>query len=176
MPLCRTRLVALYDPQVPADAEPRVVGSATRSRVRAENLPHAATAVLLRDGDGLGAGVYVHRRTDTKDVWPGRWDCFAGGVVGAGEPAGRRRRARARRGARRPRRAAAPSRPLLVPGRVVAPPGARVRRRPSGRCRGAAPAGGGRRGRVAHSRRACAPCSRPTPRSYPTAAWPPSGC
>ncbi|GAB3677586.1 NUDIX hydrolase [Angustibacter aerolatus] len=78
-------LVALYDPQVPADAEPRVVGSATRSRVRAENLPHAATAVLLRDGDGLGAGVYVHRRTDTKDVWPGRWDCFAGGVVGAGE-------------------------------------------------------------------------------------------
>lgn len=72
-------LVALYDPGSPA---PRVTGTAPRSRVRAENLPHASTAVLLLDDEGR---VYVHRRTDTKDVYPGTWDAWAGGVVRAGE-------------------------------------------------------------------------------------------
>ena len=72
-------LVALLDPD---DATGRVVGSAPRSRVRAENLPHAATAVLLVDRDRR---VYVHRRTDTKDVYPGTWDAWAGGLVRAGE-------------------------------------------------------------------------------------------
>jgi isopentenyldiphosphate isomerase len=72
-------LVALYDP---ASAQPRVVGAAPRSRVRAENLPHAATAVLLMDDDGR---IYVHRRTESKDVYPGTWDAWAGGVVRAGE-------------------------------------------------------------------------------------------
>ena len=72
-------LVALYDPD---DDRGRVIGSAPRSRVRAENLPHAATAVLLTDVDGR---IYVHRRTDTKDVYPGTWDAWAGGVVRAGE-------------------------------------------------------------------------------------------
>lgn len=50
--------------------------------MRRENLPHAATAVLLRRSDGQ---VLVHRRADTKDVWPGLHDCAAGGVVLAGE-------------------------------------------------------------------------------------------
>lgn len=72
-------LVALYDPD---SAQPRVTGTAPRSRVRAENLPHASTAVLLVDDDGR---VYVHRRTDTKDVYPGTWDAWAGGAVRAGE-------------------------------------------------------------------------------------------
>jgi 8-oxo-dGTP pyrophosphatase MutT (NUDIX family) len=27
----------------------------------------------------------VHRRSDDKDLWPGRWDVCVGGVVGAGE-------------------------------------------------------------------------------------------
>ena len=72
-------LVALY---LPDDDAGRVVDAAPRSRVRAENLPHAATAVLLVDDEGR---VYVHRRTDTKDVFPGQWDCWAGGVVAAGE-------------------------------------------------------------------------------------------
>ena len=71
--------VALYAPD---DDAGRVVGTAPRSRMRAENLPHAATAVLLVDDEGR---VYVHRRTDTKDVFPGLWDCWAGGVVAAGE-------------------------------------------------------------------------------------------
>ena len=72
-------LVALYEP---GDTSGRVVGTAPRSRVRSENLPHAATAVLLRDRDGR---VYVHRRAPTKDVYPGLEDVWAGGVVTAGE-------------------------------------------------------------------------------------------
>jgi 8-oxo-dGTP pyrophosphatase MutT (NUDIX family) len=71
--------VALYDPDDPTG---RVVGQAPRGRVRRENLPHAATAVLLRRGTGE---LLVHRRSDGKDLWPGRHDCAAGGVVLAGE-------------------------------------------------------------------------------------------
>ena len=69
-------LVALYG------EDGRPCGSAPRSRMRAENLHHAATAVVVRDPLGR---VYVHRRTPTKDVYPGRLDFAAGGVVGAGE-------------------------------------------------------------------------------------------
>ena len=76
-------LLALYDPDDPSG---RVTGSAPRSQVRAENLPHAATAVLVRRPDGA---VYVHRRTDTKDLYPGLHDAFAGGCVEAGEDPGR---------------------------------------------------------------------------------------
>ncbi|WP_307805835.1 NUDIX hydrolase [Streptomyces chrestomyceticus] len=72
-------IVALY---AEGDLSGRVVGSAPRSRMRAENLPHCATQVLLRDPEGR---VYVHRRTDTKDVYPGMHDAWAGGVVAAGE-------------------------------------------------------------------------------------------
>ncbi len=53
-----------------------------RSEVRARNLLHRATGVVVRDPNGR---LLVHRRTDTKDVFPGRWDCAAGGVVLAGE-------------------------------------------------------------------------------------------
>ncbi|MDR7303452.1 NUDIX hydrolase [Haloactinomyces albus] len=65
------------------DSLGRTVGSATRSRMRREGLWHAATSVLVRSLDGHS--VYVHRRTDTKDVHPGLHDCWAGGVVLAGE-------------------------------------------------------------------------------------------
>lgn len=58
-------------------------GAVPRSVLRAEGLWHAATAVLVRSGDG--ERVYVHRRSDTKDVFPGLHDCWAGGVVAAGE-------------------------------------------------------------------------------------------
>jgi aminoglycoside phosphotransferase (APT) family kinase protein/isopentenyldiphosphate isomerase len=69
-------LVQLYD----ATGEP--AGVTDRRRMRDENLTHAATAVVVRDPFGR---VYVHRRTDTKDVYPGRYDFAAGGVVAAGE-------------------------------------------------------------------------------------------
>lgn len=71
-----TEVVAVLD-----DAgEPR--GYATRADVRRSNLLHAATAILVRRPDGR---VYVHRRTDSKDIYPGAHDCWAGGVVVAGE-------------------------------------------------------------------------------------------
>jgi len=74
-----TEMVAIYDPD---DPDGRVVGTAPRDVMRAENLPHGATAVLVRRSTGE---IYVHRRADTKDLWPGRHDCAAGGVLQAGE-------------------------------------------------------------------------------------------
>jgi isopentenyldiphosphate isomerase len=59
-------------------------GVATRGDVRRKNLLHGATAILVRRSDGR---IYVHRRTTTKDIYPGAFDCWAGGVLAAGEPA-----------------------------------------------------------------------------------------
>lgn len=64
-----------------ADGQPN--GQAPRSVMRARGLWHAATFVLPRSLDGQS--VYVHQRTSTKDVFPGMFDCWAGGVLGAGE-------------------------------------------------------------------------------------------
>ena len=64
------------------DDEGRVVGSAPRSIMRRDNLPHVVVAVLVRDSAGR---VYVHRRTDTKDVFPGMHDAFAAGCLQYGE-------------------------------------------------------------------------------------------
>ena len=69
-------VVALYD------EAGQVVGSAPRSVMRARNLRHAASSVVVRDRLGR---VYLHRRTETKDVYPGLLDFAAGGVVLAGE-------------------------------------------------------------------------------------------
>jgi 8-oxo-dGTP pyrophosphatase MutT (NUDIX family) len=69
-------LIALYD------ASGRPTGAVRRGEMRAGNLRHAATAVVVRD---LAGRVFVHRRTDTKDVFPGLHDFAAGGVVAAGE-------------------------------------------------------------------------------------------
>ncbi len=66
------------------DAAGREVATVPRSRMRAENLRHGATAVVVRDGLGR---VYVHRRTTIKDVYPGLLDFAAGGVLQAGEDA-----------------------------------------------------------------------------------------
>ncbi|MGJ7905272.1 NUDIX hydrolase [Actinopolyspora sp. H202] len=70
-------LVAVYD------RDGSVVGSAPRARMRSEGLWHAATSVLVRSTDLTK--VYVHRRTADKDVYPAMYDCWAGGVVAAGE-------------------------------------------------------------------------------------------
>lgn len=69
-------VVALYD------EAGEVVGSAPRSVVRARNLRHAASSIVVRDPYGR---IYLHRRTETKDVYPGLLDFAAGGVVLAGE-------------------------------------------------------------------------------------------
>ncbi|HEY8978735.1 MAG TPA: NUDIX domain-containing protein [Streptomyces sp.] len=72
-------IVALY---AQGELPGRVVGSAPRSRTRALNLPHAAAKILVRNASGE---VYVHRRTDTKDLYPGLYDVWVGGVITAGE-------------------------------------------------------------------------------------------
>ncbi len=69
-------LVALYDQHGPTGK------AADRAEVRARNLRHGATAVVVRNSAGQ---IYVHRRTGTKDVYPGRYDFAAGGVLQAGE-------------------------------------------------------------------------------------------
>jgi isopentenyldiphosphate isomerase len=64
------------------DEQDRVVGQATRREVRRRRLLHRFSSVLCRDGAGR---LYVHRRTDDKDVYPGMYDMAAGGVLAAGE-------------------------------------------------------------------------------------------
>jgi isopentenyldiphosphate isomerase len=68
--------VALYD------EAGRVSGSAPRSVMRARNLRHAASSVVVRDSAGR---IYLHRRTTTKDVYAGLLDFASGGVLLAGE-------------------------------------------------------------------------------------------
>jgi isopentenyldiphosphate isomerase len=53
-----------------------------RRRMRAENLRHRAVYILVTDSADR---LLIHRRSDAKDVWPGRWDIAAGGVVGVDE-------------------------------------------------------------------------------------------
>ncbi len=64
------------------DDDDRVVATVTRAEMRARRLQHRAVAVAVFGSDGR---LLVHRRADTKDVWPGQWDLAAGGVVAAGE-------------------------------------------------------------------------------------------
>jgi 8-oxo-dGTP pyrophosphatase MutT (NUDIX family) len=64
------------------DDEDRVVATTTRARMRAENLVHRSVFILCKRSDGC---IYVHRRTQTKDVFPAMHDMFVGGVVTAGE-------------------------------------------------------------------------------------------
>jgi 8-oxo-dGTP pyrophosphatase MutT (NUDIX family) len=75
--MAHDELITRYDEH----GEP--VGVVARSVMRARGLWHAATGVLVRSVDG--ERVYVHRRADTKDVYPGLHDCWAGGVVAADE-------------------------------------------------------------------------------------------
>lgn len=64
------------------DIENRIVGAATRAEVRTKNLLHRGVGVMCRNSKGE---VYVHKRTDTKDLFPGMYDMFVGGVVARGE-------------------------------------------------------------------------------------------
>ena len=54
----------------------------TRRQMRAEALWHRAVFIVVRSASG---DVLVHRRAETKDVWPGWWDVAVGGVVSPGE-------------------------------------------------------------------------------------------
>ena len=54
----------------------------TRRQMRAETLWHRAVFVAVRSSTGQ---LLIHRRAETKDVWPGWWDVAVGGVVSPGE-------------------------------------------------------------------------------------------
>jgi isopentenyldiphosphate isomerase len=60
----------------------RVVGAVPRREMRAQNLPHRSTYILVFNPQGE---LYVQKRTMSKDVFPGYYDPVAGGVVLAGE-------------------------------------------------------------------------------------------
>jgi isopentenyldiphosphate isomerase len=64
------------------DDEDRVIGRRTRAEVRRDNLTHRSVYVLVFNAAGE---LFVHRRTATKDVYPGYCDVAIGGVVAAGE-------------------------------------------------------------------------------------------
>jgi isopentenyldiphosphate isomerase len=64
------------------DEEDRVIGQAPRSEVRSRNLLHREVATIVRNAAGE---IFVHRRTDTKDIFPGMYDMFVAGMVTSGE-------------------------------------------------------------------------------------------
>jgi len=70
------------------DEQDRVVATVPRTTIRTERLLHRVASVLVLRPDGR---LLVHRRTETKDVFPGAFDCFIGGVVLAGEGYGEAR-------------------------------------------------------------------------------------
>lgn len=64
------------------DDRDRPIGVRTRAEIRREKLLYRCACVIVRNGSGE---IYVHRRTDTKDVFPGMYDMFVAGMLAAGE-------------------------------------------------------------------------------------------
>ena len=64
------------------DEENNEVGAVPRREMRAGRLLHRATYILVFNSRGE---LYVQKRTQKKDVFPGYYDVAAGGVVLAGE-------------------------------------------------------------------------------------------
>ena len=64
------------------DDNDRVIEQVTRAEMRAKRLRHRCVYIILLNSKGR---IFVHRRTLTKDVYPGFWDATIGGVVGSGE-------------------------------------------------------------------------------------------
>jgi len=65
------------------DKENNVLGEAPRSRVRAENLVHRCSYVVIRSTSS--DKVFVQKRVAFKETYPSFYDPAPGGVVGAGE-------------------------------------------------------------------------------------------
>lgn len=64
------------------DQDNTVIDKAPRHVMRGNNLIHRATYILVYNPAGE---LFIQKRTDTKDIYPGCWDVAAGGVVLAGE-------------------------------------------------------------------------------------------
>lgn len=64
------------------DGEGRTIGTVTRREIRQRRLAHRCVYILVFNQRGE---LFIHQRTDSKDVYPGHWDVAIGGVLGAGE-------------------------------------------------------------------------------------------
>ncbi|MDP3480216.1 MAG: NUDIX hydrolase YfcD [Desulfoprunum sp.] len=64
------------------DRQNRLTGVAPRSLMRRLALTHRASFILVFNASGE---LFLQKRTETKDIYPGYWDVAAGGVVMAGE-------------------------------------------------------------------------------------------
>lgn len=64
------------------DRSGAVVRLVTRREMREKTLRHRSVFVAIASHDGQ---LLVHRRADSKDVWPGWWDVAVGGVCAPGE-------------------------------------------------------------------------------------------
>lgn len=64
------------------DEQNQVVGAASRAEMRAGRLLHRAAYILVFNRLGQ---LFVQKRTDSKDIYPGFYDVAAGGVLLAGE-------------------------------------------------------------------------------------------
>ncbi|MHA6618304.1 NUDIX domain-containing protein [Pseudonocardia sp. DLS-67] len=85
------------EPVARYDAAGHEIGVAPRGVVYRDGLWHASTGVLVLQGteaggaggvgehSGNGERVYLHRRSPEKLIFPGCYDCWAGGVLGPGE-------------------------------------------------------------------------------------------
>lgn len=62
--------------------EGSVLGTVTRAEMRAGRLRHRSVFVAVLDSAGR---LLVHRRSESKDIWPGWWDVSVGGVLAPGE-------------------------------------------------------------------------------------------
>jgi isopentenyldiphosphate isomerase len=64
------------------DQNDTVLRVVTRAQMRAGRLMHRAVFIAVVSTAGQ---LLIHRRSESKDLWPGWWDIAVGGVVGAGE-------------------------------------------------------------------------------------------
>ena len=64
------------------DVNDRVTGQMARREVHARGLRHRAVHLLVVN---RAEQVFLHKRSKTKDLYPGYWDSSAAGHVGAGE-------------------------------------------------------------------------------------------
>lgn len=64
------------------DENNRELAAVSRSIMRAQNLIHRASYILVFN---KARELYIQRRTMNKDIYPGYWDVAAGGVVLADE-------------------------------------------------------------------------------------------
>jgi isopentenyldiphosphate isomerase len=64
------------------DDDDNVIAIVARSEMRSRNLQHRSVGIAVVSTEGR---LLIHRRSDSKDVWPGWWDIAAGGVVASGE-------------------------------------------------------------------------------------------